>query len=73
MFVEPTAIPVKKPVLFMLATDGADDTQGLVALAVGVPVRFAEAPTHKAVIPEIDGFAFTVIVYTADVQPPALL
>ena len=54
----------------MVATPVLVDNQGEEALGDGDPVNVLDVPAHKVVTPVIVGLGYTVIVSTAEVQPP---
>ena len=62
MFVVPTATGVKNPDPLMVPIAVFDETQGVTALAVGVPVNATDEPKHTFGPPVIDGLLFTVTV-----------
>jgi len=64
--VDPADTPVTTPELLIVATDVADETQGLTALGVPEPVNVVVLPPeHTVGVPEIVGKPFTVTVAVA--------
>ncbi len=56
----PGDTPVNSPVALTVAIEVLEDTQGLLAAAVAVPVNWDELPTHTFNVPVTVGKAFTV-------------
>jgi hypothetical protein len=58
----PADTPVTNPVLLTVATDVFDDTHGLKAAAVALPVSWVVRPKQSFNVPVIVGSGFTVMV-----------
>ena len=59
--VVPSLMPVTNPELFIVATNGLDESHGLVVAAVALPVNWVVKPTQTLKLPVIVGNGFTVI------------
>ena len=72
MVVFPGETAVTNPLAETVATPVLEDTQAFEFAAVALPVNCDVAPTHKFVVPEIVGLAFTVMFCVTE-QPKLLV